>query len=125
MRKVPTTSHWTHMHSEHWNKYWRRGHYYRKRFPQYDLPKEEGCRRYVKEYYEECEEYEKSMPENFRIFDIEDLNSYEGVRSILEFCGISEEEMEIDEVFGTHINMTTDDHVRTVEACKEKYGEDY
>ena len=65
------------------------------------------------------------MPKNFRIFDIEDMNSHKGVKSILKFCGIPEEEMEIAEVCGTHINKTADSHIEIVKDFKEQFGEDF
>jgi hypothetical protein len=125
MLKVSTTSHWTDIGSEHWHASWERGHHYRKRFPKYDLPKEEGCRRYVTEYYKQCEEYAKDLPDNFRIFDIEVLNSEDGIKSILEFCGIKREECSIDEIVETHINKTTDHHRKIVRRFKDEYGEEF
>jgi hypothetical protein len=125
MLKVTTTSHWTLPQSEHWHPHWERGHHFRNRFPKYDLPKEEGCRRYVTEYYELCDEYATLIPNDFRIFDIETLNSEDGVRSILEFCGISEKDSNIDEIVGTHINQIGDGHRKSMRELKDRFGEDF
>ena len=65
-------------------------------FPKYNLDsKEEGIRRYWKEYYEKSENLLKKYPKNIKIFNIEDLNSRTKVKDILDFSGIREEDQRI------------------------------
>lgn len=45
---------------------------------------------YWDNYYAKAEEYEKIYPKNFRIFEIDALNSSFGQQEILEFCGLKE-----------------------------------
>jgi len=42
---------------------------------------------YYDDYYVQCEYHQKKNPKNFRIFDVEALNSEEGQRDILNFLG--------------------------------------
>jgi hypothetical protein len=125
MYKVPDTSHWTIKYCKHWHEKWNRGHAYRERFPHYDLPKEEGCRHYVTKYYKACEDYTQQIPNNFRIFDIEALNTEKGVRSILEFCGLSEEDMNFEGSISIHVNQITDSHRKQIRRLKNEFGEDF
>jgi hypothetical protein len=122
MLKVPTTSHWTLKTSTHWNKYWNRQHDFSRCFPDYDLPKEEGCRKYVEDYYREVEKWKERTPYLFKIFDIDDLNTEEGVVSILSFCGIPKDKMRIET---PHINRTTKKHEEIMGHVKDQFGEDF
>ena len=47
-------------------------------------------------YYQRAEHFERMRPENFRIFPIEDLNSEEGVKEILNFAGFPEDKQVIE-----------------------------
>lgn len=57
-------------------------------FPKYDAssPKA-GVGTYWDDYYETAERFAAQYPEQFRVFEMEELNSPEGQRRILEFCG--------------------------------------
>jgi hypothetical protein len=126
MLKYPYTSAWTFSDSEHWHKEWDSRHGFIGAFPQYDLPKKDGCRRYVTEYYATCEDYAEQMPNNFRIFDIDMLNTKEGVRSILEFCGLSGESVVRDDSnICVHTNRTVGKHKDLVRKFKDEFGEDF
>ena len=58
-------------------------------FPKHDdMPLEEAIRMYCSDYYKVSEELQKKYPDNVKIFDVESLNSKEGVMSILAFVGI-------------------------------------
>ena len=122
MLKVPNTSHWTDKKSKYWNKNWERSHDYRKHFPKYDLPKEEGCRKYVEEYYSSAENYAERLPNKFKIFNVNALNTEEGVKSILSFCGMLEDKMQIEHPY---INRTTATHRKIMRKYKDTFGKDF
>jgi hypothetical protein len=66
------------------------------------------------------------MPNNFRIFNIELLNTTEGFTSILEFCGLDKEKLiNVDKNVGTHINQIGDTHRYTMRKLKDEFGEDF
>lgn len=121
MLKYPSTSPWTRMDSKHWNEKWERNHEYIERFPQYDLPKEEGCMKYVEEYYKKAKEYENTYDGYFRIFDINCLNSEEGMKEILKYCGLNENEMNCDKIIRT--NFTVEHHKKIKEYWDKKLKE--
>ena len=58
-------------------------------FPQYDLPKKEAIGKYWEAYYALAECY---VDESFRMFDLYDLNTIDGIKSILDFAGVPEEQ---------------------------------
>jgi len=59
-------------------------------YPKYDTDNmEEAISMYYNEYYETAIRYEQSMPEHFKIFWIDALNTEEGQREIFEFIGIT------------------------------------
>ena len=57
-------------------------------YQQYDnIPPDEKLALYYDEYYAQAESHEKFYPNNFRIFSIENLNTEEGQKEILDFAG--------------------------------------
>ncbi len=95
MKRDVETSHWTSTKSKHWKPEWRKGFVYRGCFPRYDLPKEEALRKYITEYYQKAKTLEQHYGDFFRIFDIDSLNTEEGVISMLDFIDIEREDMNI------------------------------
>ena len=63
--------------------------FYTRVFPKYDTAtREEGIRLYWDEYYQRAEELANRYPDRFRLFDMDvALNSEEGQRDLLSFCG--------------------------------------
>lgn len=55
-------------------------------FPKYNLPLEEAIGAFYDEYYMLAEKCEKALPDNFKIFPMDYLNTQEGVIEILRFC---------------------------------------
>jgi hypothetical protein len=65
-------------------------------FPQYDTTdREAGLRRYWDEYYERAEELARRFPENVRLWDTDALTSEQGVREVLSFVGIPNDQQVI------------------------------
>lgn len=60
-------------------------------FPYYNLPLYSALTRYYDEYYNETLRLMETYPYNFKYFDINCLNNFEGVKSIFDFCGISKQ----------------------------------
>ncbi len=58
-------------------------------FPQFDLPKKEAIGKYWEAYYALAGCY---VDESFRMFDIYDLNTIDGIKSILDFAEVPEEQ---------------------------------
>ena len=60
-------------------------------FPKYgaSLSLEEALQKYCTDYYNQAELLEIRHRESVKIFDVESLNTEDGVRSILDFSGIS------------------------------------
>jgi hypothetical protein len=122
MLKYVDTSAWTDRNSKHWRTEWVGGNTFLDSFPSYDLPKKEGCKRYVDEYYDKAEELEQKYYEDFKIFDIDALNTDNGKRAILEHCGVEKDMMRIEGLFKT--NRTGEEHVRLQRIWKDRFGED-
>jgi len=59
-------------------------------FPRYDLLKADALDKYYDDYYERAENFQGIYPTNFKIFPIEDLNTEDGQRDILLFCGFED-----------------------------------
>ena len=58
-------------------------------FPKYDgCSLEEATRNYATDYYEEAQKLMTLFPSSVKIFNVESLNSEDGVSSILNFIGI-------------------------------------
>ena len=54
------------------------------------------------------------------------FDTVEGVRALLGFCGLSEEEKIINmSALGDRINHTTDMHREIAQRYKDAYGEDF
>jgi hypothetical protein len=58
-------------------------------YPQYETPdRDEGLRRYWREYYDRAEGLQRQFPGNVLVVDGDSLNHPEGVRLVLDFVGI-------------------------------------
>ena len=57
-------------------------------FPKYDLSNEKAEEKYYDFYYDNARSFEQDYPWNFGLFDLEDMNSVEGQRKILDFLEI-------------------------------------
>ena len=58
-------------------------------FPKYnDVSLEEATRAYCEDYYARAETYQEKYPEQVKIFDMNSLNTEDGVKSILDFAGV-------------------------------------
>lgn len=74
-------------------------------FPKYDDPDRETClRRYCDEYRDRVEALAKRHPGRIRVFPMDDLNTEEGVRRILDFAGIPRDSQK--PLIGSHANKT-------------------
>jgi len=104
MRKTQNhRNHWTMMSSEHWDQHaWHKELRcpYRNCYPRFDADKEDAIGLYWDYYYHVADTYEKSFPDNFRIFPVGDLNSRDGCERILSFAGYEEMNIQI----GIHRN---------------------
>ena len=60
-----------------------------KSFPKYDnMSPREAIEKYYDDYYKIADVFEERHPDNVKIFDIDYLNSHEGVSEILEFVDV-------------------------------------
>ena len=98
------TSHWTNENSKHWDSKWKGNYVFRECYPHYDLPREEAIRKYIKDYHERSKQLQDKYPNSFRIFDVNDLNTKEGVISILDFIEVPKEEM--NALVGIRVNVS-------------------
>lgn len=81
-------NHWM----EHDGTKWKKDPVWDKCFPKFKAEsKIEAIYKYYDYYYERACALEKIMPEIFKTFEIEKLNSREGQSEILSFCGIAPE----------------------------------
>ena len=65
---------------------------YRPSFPQYDLPQEDALRKYVHDYYDKSEYFERVYPNNFKIFGMDSvLNTEKGQLEMFQFCELKSE----------------------------------
>ena len=73
-------------------------------YPKYDasLSREEAIGAYWDDYYAEAQRLEASMPECFRIFPVDALNTLHGVLAILGFVGVQDPKP----VYGLHLHRT-------------------
>jgi len=60
-----------------------------------DITKREAVDEYYNDYYRIAEFLEKDFPNNFKIFNTEDLNTHKGVSDILEFCEFKDKTISI------------------------------
>jgi hypothetical protein len=94
--------------TNHWAKKpaqgWHHEPVYTRIFPQYDIrDREEGIRRYWDEYYQRAGALASRFPQNVRIFDWQEgLNTEQGQREILSFCGFPPEQQVL--ALGIHEN---------------------
>lgn len=101
LRKTGNTNNWM----EHDGTKWENSPLFYNSFPKYNvITKEEALIMYYNSYYAKAEELKKELPENFEIFDITSLNSENGVKNILHFCGINDTAMKI--ITHLHLNNT-------------------
>lgn len=84
----------------HWQSH--KGEFYRlcpwdRCYPKYkeDIKKEEAISLYYDDYYSLIEELIKKHPKNISLFNMEDLNDYKKVKSMLYFVGVEENNMNI------------------------------
>lgn len=73
-------------------------------FPKYPVAsREEGIRRYWKEYYETVDKLQRAYPENIRVFGMnETLNTQPGQRELLSFAGVPRESQVLNLDGSTH-----------------------
>lgn len=65
--------------------------------PKYDCDsKEEALGMYWDNYYRDVKKLVLKYPDNVRVFAMRDLNSKKGVKGILDFCGILNEDRKIE-----------------------------
>jgi len=57
-------------------------------YPKYNgVSQEEAIRMYCTDYYNRCRTLQAEYPENVKIFNVDDLNTEQGVENILRFAG--------------------------------------
>lgn len=72
-------------------------------FPDFDAPtKRAAIERYWDFYHDVAGSFQRAYADQFRIFDLECLNSEEGVSSLLDFAGVSDATRKIE--CGLHLN---------------------
>ncbi len=76
--------------------------------PNYDLPKEKAIAKYYDDYYEAAEFWQDRVPDIFRIFPVDTLNTKDGVESILDFAMIPKE----DQVCHVGVRLNTRENSR-------------
>ena len=85
---------------DHDGSEWRLDPIWDKCFPNFDAKsKEEAIGKYYDFYYAEAEKLAKKHPGEFKIFHLEDINTDEGKAEILDFCGISDENRDMENVW--------------------------
>lgn len=64
-------------------------------FPTYDkgLTKAQSIGKYWDDYYDASKEWQSKIPDKFKLFNTNDLNTDEGVSSILNFCELESSEI--------------------------------
>ena len=73
----------------HGGKGYRKAGKWDRMFPKYHAEtKEEAIGLYWEDYNRQVEKLIKRYPKNIKVFQTKDLNSYESVKEILDFCGI-------------------------------------
>ena len=80
----------TDLKSKHWDDKYEYLEKQGDQWPKFDLPKKEAHGAYWDYVYDAADYWEKKFPDNFRIFETNDLNSHEGVKSMLDFAEIPE-----------------------------------
>lgn len=91
MKKSENRNNWI----EHNGNKWSKSKFFYNSYPKFDVElKEEALDKYYELYYSKARKLEETMP-NFKIFDLNDLNTQSGVLKILDFCGFEKDEMNI------------------------------
>ena len=86
MVKTQGRNHWM----DHDGNRWRLDPTWDPCYPSFDTSsKEQALQRYWQSYYAAVERLCVEYPSNVRLFDVEDLNTSQGVRAILDFVGIA------------------------------------
>jgi len=78
-------------------------------FPKYPTAsREEGVRRYWREYYDTVDELQRRFPRNVRTFEMADvLNTIDGQRQLLDFVGVKPSRQVFDVGIETHQSRET------------------
>lgn len=98
---IESRNHWV----QHNGTIWRRDLKYDKLFPKFDTPDiSEAIGKYWDMYNEEAESLGKKYPENFKIFELEHLNTQEGQKTILRYVGFKEDDMVIKKCHENKLN---------------------
>ena len=88
---------------EHDGSRWKKDAVWDSCFPKFDAPsKIEAIRMYWDYYYLEADRLQQNHPENFKIFDIDDLSNTQGQKRLLSFIGLSAESMVCGEEVHKH-----------------------
>jgi len=88
LAKTEGRNHW----AEHDGTVWTLDPVWDPTMPSYEtMPKEAAVRRYLREYYETAEVFASSMPDQFRVFPTESLNSLTASEELLRFCGFTDD----------------------------------
>ena len=92
LRKTKGRNHWM----NHDGAVWQKDPNYDPTYPSFlATDKEQALSFYYDEYYSLAEKLQEKYPNNFKVFNTDDLNSEESVRQILNFIGIKEDDQEI------------------------------
>jgi len=88
---------------KHDGQVWQLDSVWDKTFPNFEAnSKEEAIGKYWDDYYKEAIRLELLHPEHFRIFDISKMSNKTGQTEILEFIGIEESAMNLEDEFHMH-----------------------
>jgi len=86
-------------------------------FPKYPISdKKLAIGMYWDEYFELAHQLEKEFPNNFKIFQIEKLNSKEGVKEILDFAGFE------NPILETSLKIS---HINPISKKNQKFGKEH
>ena len=93
MKKAPYDNHW----QKHDGTDYRVGHWSRC-FPKFDncLTRQQAIEQYWEYYYARASKHQHNYPENFKIFDINILNTLQGQVDLLDFAGITQKKQIYD-----------------------------
>ena len=86
--RTPNYNWWTDPQSKYWDNKWIYSNRIRM-MPKYDLPKIEALGKYYDDYYLMAEKYENKYPDNFKIYNTDDvLNNEDCQKEMFDFVGI-------------------------------------
>jgi len=92
-------NHW----QDHNGEIWKQDPVWDSCFPKFETKEKiEAIRLYWDYYYLEADRLQKLFPDNFRIFDIDDLSDSHGQKRILEFIGVDAGDMNYGEAAHLH-----------------------